>query len=174
METVHKITFRKGEFSKHITFEPRKYSCKACHIKVGHSLANIRQHDKMHDLTLEQYETKYETAPNENPISASTVDAISKLLDDSVNSKIVQISKLLADDKKDGKILIKLKDVKEKALAPVLENRKRKAVQDNRNELQPKHSKSTSRNIDQMQLFLEKIRSKNYKFQKREETENSK
>ena len=152
LETVHNMTFLKGEFSKHITFEPKKYSCKVCRLKVGHSLSNIRQHVKMHNLTLDQYETKYEIAPNENPANASTgdEDTITKLLDESVNIKIVQISTLLAEDNRDQKP------------RPLLARRKRKAAQNDETP-QPKHSKSTSRNIDEMQLFLEMVRSKSDK-----------
>ena len=72
----------------------------------------------------------------------------------------------LANNDKEGYTSKKNSDIQDYKLSqkstPMLENRKRKAAQEDQTH-QPKHSKSTSRNIDEMQLFLEKIRSKSDK-----------
>ena len=75
LNAVHKMKMGHGEFSKHVTFEAKKYECKICHRKLSHSWDNIRLHIiKKHNLSLDQYEAKYELSNAENSSKGSNIE----------------------------------------------------------------------------------------------------
>ena len=58
LKKAHGInTMKRGEYSTHISFVKKKYSCKICYSNVIHTYVDITVHMKIkHNLTMDQYE----------------------------------------------------------------------------------------------------------------------
>ena len=208
LNAVHKMKMGFGEFSKHVTFEAKKYECKICHRKLSHSWKNIRSHIiKKHNLSLDQYEAKYELSNAENSSKWSNIEEDditkvqtpsselkmdesegSKLVDNSTYSHNVQISRLSSakdpidtqmkksDEPNNGLVDKRKVDIVEKKTSNEfninglidtikvdqienvqLNTRKRKISQ---GDLQEPKKSSLMHEIDEMELFMERLRSK--------------
>ena len=153
LKKVHDLTItRREEYTAHISFQEKKYSCKICYTDVIHAHAEITVHLKKHDLKIDQYERKYESESLEisqnKSIQFEEVDVHDKLLKESTTS-----SKLETLDELDRSNLVE----------QISEPKKRKRNGEDGNK---PISKKESDFSDELQLFIEKIQSKSEKISK--------
>lgn len=157
LKKVHDITILKsGEYSAHISFKDKKYSCKICYADVIHAHGEITVHMKKHNLTMEQYERKYESETLEMPQNKSVQsEGEDKLLKEStITSKLETLDEL--DDSNFESEIIEPK------------NKKRK--HDEEDERKPiSMSKKEVVFMDELQHFMDKLQSKSEKNSKTQE-----
>ena len=64
---IHQTKIERGDYSNHMSFESKKYSCKICHQQIEHNPDNIRAHTlTKHRMKIHKYAASYETTGSSN------------------------------------------------------------------------------------------------------------